>query len=106
MEKKQLIQQQYFDLSRDLNQSNKIQNVIKPMYFYTMYVDNEEKLFAAISDWQKTALCKKKTVNFWVPLHNTRYEELEEEISKITPGCLLQPDLTKCIQKHILGPFT
>lgn len=106
MEKKYLIQQQYFDLSAYLNESNEAQNKIKEMYFYTKYTDNEELLFAAVSDWQKKSVCKKLKYNHWVGVGDTRYEKLENEIAIHLPSLLLlQADLTKCIRKHILGPF-
>ncbi len=106
MEKRYLIQQQYFDLSAYLNQSNEIQNKIKEMYFYTKCIDNEELLFAAVSDWQKQSVCKKLKYNHWVSVGNAIYEELEKEVAKHLPfWLLLETDLTKCIRKHILGPF-
>lgn len=107
MEKKYLIQQQYFDLSEYLNESNEVQNKIKEMYFYTIYNGQEEFLFAAVSNWQQKSVCKKLKYNHWVGLGDSKYEELEKEIAMHLPTWLLsQTDLTKCIRKHILGPFT
>lgn len=103
MEKKYLIQQQYFDLSRYLNESNKVQNQIKEMYFYVKYINSERLLFGAISDWQKISLCKEIGLNRWVALGNTPYDLLENEFALHTHRCLKEPDLTKCLKKHIFG---
>lgn len=74
------------------------------MYFYSERISDDDLLFAAISDWQKRALCKKKEFNHWLPTGNTKYEELETAIAKWTLGCLRQEDLTKCIKNHIFNP--
>lgn len=103
MEKKQLIQQQYFDLSKYLNSTNSVQNQKKEMYFYEKHINGDRIFFAAISDWQKISLCKEAEKNRWVVLGNTPYDLLEKELALKVPECLQSPDLTKCLKKHILG---
>lgn len=104
MEKKYLIQQQFFDLSRYLNSTNTVNNKIFQTYFYVERVNDKNLLFAAISSWQKISLAQEKSSKFWVRTQNTEYKELEEALALWTPECLKQQDLTKCLKNHIFNP--
>lgn len=95
---KLLILGEYFELSAKLNKSNPIKNKIKEIHFYTTIINQEEQLFAAISNWQKLTLCRKVRENYWLPMQISGYDNLEPYLCRILPECHKQPDLTKCIK--------
>lgn len=103
MKKKQIIQQQYFDLSVYLNSTNLVENRPKQMYFYIKIINSEKLFFAAITDWQKISLAYEKNEKHWAATGNTNFSELENAMAMWIPKCTKQEDLTKCIKNHIFS---
>lgn len=96
------IKQEYFELIKKLNQSNKLKNQATAPYFY---IDSSNlihlKLFAAISDFQKILLCEKINALPWAPTNNTEFADLEEFLSALLNTTTIKGDLTTFIKSHV-----
>ena len=96
------IKQEYFELIKKLNQSNKHKNQVTNVYFYIVSTNtNHLKLFAAISDSQKIMLCHKIGKSKWRESQFSQYPNLEEFIAYLLPDCSDRDNLTKYLKSHI-----
>lgn len=97
-----VIKQEYFELLKKLNQSNKHKNQVTDVYFY---IDSTNlihlKLYAAISEYQKLLLCEKIKVLPWAQANITDFVELEQFLCNLLNTIKINCDLTGLIKSHI-----
>ncbi len=73
--------EEYFELLRLLNKSNKTKNEVTHLRFVTDNSDpNHLKLYASISNGQKILLCQKKKETNWWPSQFSGLNQLEKFI--------------------------
>lgn len=78
--------EEYFELLRQLNKSNKTKNAVTHVTFFTDYTKEAELgLFASVSKTQKILLCLKKKSK-WKPAGYSKFEQLENLIC----DCLIE----------------
>lgn len=97
-----IIKQEYFELVKKLNNSNKHKNQTTELYFFINSTNsNNLKLYAAISDTQKILLCEKLNSGHWLEAGFSEYPNLENYILHLLRTGDHHDNLTNYIKSHI-----
>ncbi len=92
--------EEYFELLRHLNKSNKTKNEVTQLTFIVEKSDQyQEKLFASISKSQKLLLCI-QTKKVWRPAGFSGYNDLENFICKNVQSAINQ-NMTRLILRNL-----